>query len=99
MEAKRVHDDVTLVKAIKLMFQDIKSGKTIYLAFSRKSFHIMIFSIATGIIANVVLFDLLLNAPTFIQRTNMSLVQLSISFTAVIAGLWLFFKGINMIVE
>lgn len=94
-------DGITLAKAIKLMFKDMKSGHTVYLAFSRKSFHILIFTIAMSIIANIALVDLLVSAPTVVERTNtvMFVTQTILSVVAIVSGLWLFLKGVNIVID
>lgn len=98
---KRRVDEATLAQAFRTMFKDMKSGRTVYLAFSRGSFHILIFTLAMSVIANIVLVDLLIRAPTVVERANtiIFIVQMSLSITGIIAALWLFFKGINIITE
>jgi lysylphosphatidylglycerol synthetase-like protein (DUF2156 family) len=94
-------DDITFVKAIKLMFKDIKSGRTLYLAFTKRGFCALIFVMAMSVIANLVLVDLLISAPTLVQRaeTLIFVAQLILSISAVIVGLWLFLKGVNIVTE
>ena len=103
METKKVKrvDEVTFAKAIRLMFGNIKSGKTIYLAFTKRGFHALVFVMGMSVIANVVLVDLLISAPTLVQRTSMPvfIVQLILSVSAIIAGLWLFLKGVNIVTD
>lgn len=103
MEAKKDHkiDEVTLAKAVKLMFGDMKSGRTVYLSFSRMNFRILIFTMAMDVIANIALIDLLMHAPTIVEKTStfLYLIQFSLSAAAIVAGLWLFFKGINLEVD
>ena len=52
-------DEQKLGSALKVMFKNMKSGKTVYLAFSKGNFHILVFVIGMSIISNFVLFDLL----------------------------------------
>jgi hypothetical protein len=54
-----------------------------------------------SVIANVVLVDLLISAPTLVQRASMPVfvVQLILSVSAIIAGLWLFLKGVNIVTD
>ncbi len=97
MTTKKEINGVTLVKAIGLMFKDMKSGKSVYLVFSKNSFRMLIFTMAMSIIANFVLVDLLISAPITIQRVfPISIIQFIISICAMISGLWLFLKGINI---
>lgn len=92
---------VNLANALKTMFKNIKSGETVYLAFSKRSFHILIFTLAMGVIANIVLVDLLLSAPTIVERPNnfVYAAQLALSITAIVSALWLFFRGVNIATE
>lgn len=103
METKKVNkvDEVTFAKAIRLMFSNMKSGKTIYLAFTKRSFHLLIFTMAMSVIANIVLVDFLINAPILVQRTDTPIfvVQLILSTSAIITGLWLFLKGVNIVTD
>ena len=103
MEVKKGHkiDEVTFAKAVRLMFGDMKSGRTVYLSFSRMNFRALIFTMAMGVIANIVLIDLLIRAPTMVEKTTtfFYFIQLSLSSAAIVAGLWLFFKGINLEVD
>lgn len=103
MGTKKVNriDDRTFVTAISSMFKNIKSGQTLYLAFTRRGFYMLIFVIATSIIANLILVDLLITAPTVVQRTDTPIftVQMVLSVSAIIAGLWLFLKGVNIVTD
>lgn len=94
-------DEMTLAKTFKIMFKDMKSGRTIYLAFSRMNFYVLIYIIAMSVIANIVLVDLLIQAPTVVARSDtfVYIVQLSLSVAAIVSALWLFFKGINIITD
>lgn len=103
MEAKKIKkiDETTLANAMRLMFKNIQSGKTVYLAFSRNSFHILIFVMGMSVVANIALIDLLMRAPTIVERVNTFLyaAQFILSITAILGGLWLFLKGINIVTE
>lgn len=103
MEIKKTNkvDEVTFAKAIKLMFKDIKSGKTLYLAFTKRGFYALVFVMAMSVIANLVLIVLLINTPTIVEGTStpMLVAQLALSISAVIAGLWLFLKGVNIVTD
>lgn len=94
-------DNTTLFRAIKMMFKNIKSGKTVYLAFSKRSFHLLIFALVIGTATNIALIDILLHGTGFITRANPIIVtfQLILSGISIIAGIWLFFKGINIVVD
>lgn len=106
MEPKKVSkfkksNEVSLAYAMRLMLEKLGDRDTIYLAFSRRNFYILIFVLALGTIANIVIVDLLLQAPVFVERANMFIysIQLALSSASIIAGLWLFFKGINIVVD
>ena len=97
----RQFNEETLAGAFKTMFKNMKSGKTIYLAFSKRNFHILVFVLGMNIVANSVLIDLLINAPTMVQRMDMPffITQFSLSSAAVVSGFWLFLRGINIITD
>lgn len=105
METKKVKSksigEINIAKAVTMMFKDIESGRTIYLAFSKRGFHLLIFALAIGTAANIALIDILLQGTGFITMAHPAIVtlQLILSGASVITGVWLFFKGINMIVE
>lgn len=94
-------NEVNLAYAMKLMLNKLGDRNTIYLAFSRRNFYILIFVLALGTIANIVLVDLLLQAPIMVERANIFiyLIQFALSATSIFAGLWLFFKGISIVVD
>jgi hypothetical protein len=94
-------NEVSLAHAMKLMLEKLGERDTIYLAFSRRNFYLLIFVLALGTIANIVLVDLLLRAPVLVERTSIFIysIQLALSATAIIVGLWLFLKGINIVVD
>ncbi|MCX9026268.1 MAG: hypothetical protein OIN85_09270 [Candidatus Methanoperedens sp.] len=97
----------TLANAIRLMFENMKSGDTTNLAFSRGNLHILVFVMAMSIIvmstfANTVV-DLLIDAQTIVQITSIKIasmpifvIQFILSTIAVVAGFWLFLKGVNI---
>jgi len=91
-------DKISVAKAIKLMFKDMESGKTTYLAFSKNSFYLFIYVLAIGTAANIALIDILTNGTGFIERANnmVVLIQVILSGISIISGVWLFFKGINV---
>jgi hypothetical protein len=103
METKKVKrvDEVTFARAIKLMFKNIKSDKILYLAFTKRGFHTLVFVMGMSVIANVVLVDLLISAPILVQRASLPVfvVQFILSVSAIIAGLWLFLKGVNIVTD
>jgi len=103
METKKVNkvSEITFAKAVGQMFKDMKNGNTIYLAFSRKSYYVLVFVMAMSVIANIALVNLLVNAPTLVQRTDTPtfIVQLTLSASAIVSGLWLFLKGVNIVTD
>lgn len=90
-----------LAKAITFMHTNITNGKTIYLAFSKWNFNILIFTLAIGTAANVALIYILINGTGYIYGGNAAIVtfQLIFSGLSILSGVWLFFKGINIIAE
>jgi len=94
-------NEVTFENAFKAMIKEMKGGKTIYLAFSKRSFHVLVFVLAMSIIANIVLVDLLLRAPTMVQRmdTPIFVIQFLVSTSAIVSGFWLFLRGVNIITD
>lgn len=100
---KKINENAgkTMIDTFRLMFKNMKSGNVIYLAFSKKSFHILIFTIAIGTAANVALIDILLQGTGFVTRANTMIVtfQLILSGLSVISGIWLFLKGVTVITD
>lgn len=94
-------DEVTLAKAFRLMFKNMESGKTIYLAFSKGGFRALVFVVGMSIIANIALIDLLIRSPTVVQKTDTPIfvIQFLLSASAIVSGLWLFLKGVNIITD
>ncbi len=94
-------NEVSLAYAMRLIVEKLGDRNTIYLAFSRRNFYLLIFVLALGTIANIVLVDLLLQAPVQVERASILVysIQLALSATSIIAGLWLFLKGINIVVD
>jgi hypothetical protein len=94
-------NEITLANAMKSMFKNMKSGETIYMAFSRRNFYALIFVMGMSVIANAALVSLLVSAPTIVQRvdTLISATQLLLSLLAIFAGFWLFLKGIFIVTE
>lgn len=94
-------NNITFENAFKSMIKEMHSGKTIYLAFSKRNFHVLVFVLAMSIIANIVLIDLLVRAPTIVEKTNIPIfmIQFLLSATAIVSGLWLFLRGVNIITD
>lgn len=94
-------NEANLVSALKMMLKNASSGKTVYLAFSKLSFHLLIFVLIIGTAANIALIDILLQGTGFIVKASVIIVavQLILSSLSIIAGAWLFLKGINIIIE
>jgi hypothetical protein len=91
-------DQISVAKAIKVMFKDMESGKITYLAFSKKSFYLFIYVLTIGTAANIALIDILTLGTGFIERANtmVAIIQVILSGISIISGIWLFFKGINV---
>ena len=94
-------NESTLANAFRVMLKEMNNDKMTYLAFSKRNFHILVFVLAMGVIANVALVDLLIRAPTVVQKTNTLVfaVQFLLSTMAIVSGLWLFLRGINIITD
>jgi hypothetical protein len=84
-------------KAIK----NIKSGDMIYIAFSKKSFYALLFTIGMAIIANVILAYLLAIYPiwTWGIYMFMYIILFILSVVTIFSGLWLIFKGIDIVTD
>lgn len=97
----RTVDEVSLAKAMKTMFKLIENKDEIYLAFSKTNFKVLIYTLAVGSIANIAIIYILLRTPVLIAQTSILLYifQLILSITGIITGIWLFLKGINIVVE
>jgi len=93
--------DVTFEGAFKTILKEMTSGETVYLAFSKRNFRVLVFVLAMSIIANIILIDLLIRAPTVVIRmsTPIFVIQFLLSAAAIISGFWLFLKGINIITD
>lgn len=91
----------TLARAIELMFRNVKSGNTIYISFSKKTFHFLIFTLAMAIIANIILAYIILKSPIFVGGiyTIIYTVLLILSIATIFSGTWLVFKGIDIITD
>lgn len=84
------------IEMIKLTLKTLEDKNTIYLAFSRSGFFGLIFVIGAGIAANIAIIDFLIRK----DMTDMlAILQFAISAAAVITGLWLFLRGVNIAVE
>ncbi len=94
-------NEATFVNALKTMFKNMEDGNTVYLAFSRTNFYILIFVMGMSVIGNIVLVSLLMSAPTVVEKadTPTFIAQFTLSLSAIIAGLWLFLKGINIVTD
>lgn len=91
--------EITLANAVRFMFENMKSGDIIYLAFSKKHFYMLVFVMGMSVIANAVLVSLLVGAPTIVQRADMPVfvTQFILSSSAIIAGFWLFLQGVDIV--
>jgi hypothetical protein len=92
-------NEVNFADAMKFMFKNMNSGDTMYLAFSRRHFYMLVFVMGMSVIANSVLISLLVGAPTIVQRTDTLtfVTQFVLSLSAVVAGGWLFLQGVNIV--
>lgn len=99
-KAKKLNG-TTLAKSIELMFRNVKSGNTIYISFSKKTFHFLIFTLAMAIIANIIIAYLILKSPIFVGGiyTIIYTIVLILSVTTIFSGTWLVFKGIDIITD
>lgn len=84
-------------KAIK----NIKSGNMIYIAFSKKSFYALLFTIGMAIIANIILAYLLVIYPIWTGGLDMFMyiALLLLCVVTILSGLWLIFKGIDIVTD
>lgn len=91
----------TFDKALSAMFKNIKSGNLIYIVFSKRSFHILIFTLSMSIIANIIIAYLIVNSLPLTMGIGAltNIVMLILSFTTIISGLWLVFKGIDIVTD
>jgi hypothetical protein len=92
-------NEVNFANAMKFMFKNMNSGDTMYLAFSRRHFYVLVFVMGMSVIANAVLVSLLVGAPTIVQRTDTLtfVTQFILSSSAIVAGFWLFLQGVNIV--
>lgn len=54
-----------------------------------------------SVIANIALLDLLVRAPTMVEKTNtpIFIAQFILSASAIVSGFWLFLKGVNIVTD
>lgn len=92
---------VTLTKAIELMSRNIKSGNTIYIAFPKKTFQLLIFTLTMSIVANAIIAYLIIEFQTFVSGiyTFVYIILFILSITTVLSGLYIVFKGIDIITD
>lgn len=86
-------------KALSSMLKNIKSGELIYIVFSKKSFRILVFTLAMSIIANLTLVYLLVNSLILGGLDVIYIILLVLFVVAIISGLWLVFKGIDIVTD
>lgn len=81
--------------------RNIKSGNMIYIAFSKKSFYALLFTIGMAIIANIILAYILIKYPIWIggPETIIYIVLSILAVATVLSGLWLIFKGIDIVTD
>ena len=93
-----------LIHTIEFMFKNVKSGNIIYIAFSKKTFYALIFTLGTSIIANIILAYLIVNLlinSVLIKSVDIFIyiVVLVLLIVATFSGLWLVFKGIDIVTD
>ena len=73
----------------------------IYIAFSKKSFYALLFTIGMAIIANIILAYLLAKYPIWIGGSEVFLyiALFILAVAAIFSGLWLIFKGIDIVTD
>ena len=86
-------------RALSSMLKNIKSGNLIYIVFSKNSFRMLVFTLAMSIIANLILVYLLINSLIMGGIGVIYTVMLVLSIIAIISGLWLVFKGIDIVTD
>ena len=93
-----------LIHTIELMLRNIKSGEHIYIYFSKKTFYMLIFTLAMSMISSSILIYLILLRSSILIGgigigTFISIVLLALCVITVISGLWLVFKGIDIVTD
>lgn len=99
-KAKKLNG-TTLASAIETMLRNVKSGNIIHVTFSKKTFRLLIFTLAMAIIANIILAYLILKSPIFVGGiyTIIYIIILILSIATIFSGVWLVFKGIDIITD
>lgn len=94
-------DSVGFAHMMETALKNIKSGNMIYIAFSKKSFYALLFTIGMAIIANIILAYILAKYPIWIggPEVFMYIVLFLLSVITVFSGLWLIFKGIDIVTD
>lgn len=97
-------NNVGLSRMIEAMFKNIKSGDTLYISFSKKSFRILVFTMSMGVIANIILVYIIIKLFASYpilrgQDVFTYAIILILSIVAVLSGLWLVFKGIDIVTD
>lgn len=94
-------NSVGFARMMEKAIKNIKSGNMIYIAFSKKSFYALLFTIGMAIIANIILVYLLANYPIWTGGLDMFLyiALLILCIITIFSGLWLIFKGIDIVTD
>jgi cellulose synthase/poly-beta-1,6-N-acetylglucosamine synthase-like glycosyltransferase len=94
-------NSVGFARMMEKAIKNIKSGDMIYIAFSKKSFYALLFTIGMAIIANVILAYLLAIYPiwTWGIYMFMYIILFILSVVTIFSGLWLIFKGIDIVTD
>lgn len=92
---------VDITRTIELMLKNVQSEGNIYIVFSKTSFRALVFTLGMAIIANIIMVILIIHSISFIIDVNtfIYIVMLILSVTTVFSGLWLVFKGIDIVTE
>jgi hypothetical protein len=92
---------VDITRTIELMLKNIKIEGNIYIVFSKKSFRVLVFTLGMSIIANIIIIILIIHSLSFTMNidTFIYIVMLILSIITVLSGLWLVFKGIDIVTE
>lgn len=94
-------NSVGFARMMEKAIKNIKSGNMIYIAFSKKSFYALLFTIGMAIIANVILAYLLAIYPIWTGGLDMFMyiALFILSVVTIFSGLWLIFKGIDIVTD
>lgn len=94
-------NSVGFARMMEKAIKNIKSGNMIYIAFSKKSFYALLFTISMAIITSIILAYLLAIYPiwTLSLSTIMYITLFLLCIVTILSGLWLIFKGIDIVTD